>query len=1281
MGVKRQNFIPQRKGTSQHSRLSNKLLPEYFSVDERTLADFLAFTKEFAKEIDFHEPKMANNEDRKSWAPFFSKDITIILASVVSIDVDTIDRGFEYHVQSVNASFDAQEKLIAFERLFDYLIVESNKIPEWYKEVMELYGLPGSIEHEVEVEMWKVIDQKLRDALVTLNASILQAKEVGLLAHYGELPFPEYGLDNIPEEFTVIFRGENILSMIENAMVELRSVYHIIFNCFIYSKNHFQSLFERTLVEKGDHHPDVGLFITFLRLFQHAQKDLNGITLRHLEYYYRHILIQEQRPAISDSVHVCFELVRNASSCRIPQGAELFAGRDDYGREIRYSTVDEFEVNRASVSSLRSVFISRVLEGQTWTYRLVTGLYCAPIANSSNGKGAPFDVDRNDWPLFGEEQYKSGRVSMDYADVGFAISSPILMLAEGKRIVRITMEFSEDPKSEGTYRKLIEDLKESSDEEALHDALFEVFGRGKDFAFKLMLSTASGWIDVAEVASNTLFAESRPWDWNKLTIGFTIPASVPPIVPIDPNAMANDGYTPKFPVLKFLLNPQKTPFGYTFLETLRFENIDIEVEVDKVKDLVMFNELGRLDASQPFQALGPIPNIGSYVLIGNTEVFRKNLTSLKFQLDWQNMPSKGLREYYKEYFETDIEISEDQFKVNLTALSGYEFKPPEDEDKLEFNLFPTDPTTSYTYIDMPDPRRLQIRPDADIAPLDSFDNQSPIGFFRLELTEPKLAFGHSLFQERMTEVAMHNADLDETENKRYPNAPFSPVVKSLVLSYKATDRISMEKYDPISRNEIYHIHPFGVVPIFTRGQLQAKEAAVIPPYGHDGYLYIGLKDLSPPQEVSLLFQLAAGKITFTSELPEIDWCYLSGSDWEPLRTIDLLSDTTDNFTRTGIVRLRLPSSISSSNPVLPNGIHWLRVSIRGNTDAVSRALEIRAQAVKADWVQDGEMSLDRLKEPLKSNSINRMLSNIPQIRDVNQPYPSFNARPEEIQHDFFQRVAERLRHKNRAITHWDYERIVLNQFYTVSQVKCLSHTTHPKFLLPGSLRIVVIPGRSEATDVLTPKVTHGGLREIQDYMKEHASPFSNFRVSNPSYEYVRVNCRCKFANRKNNGESLEKLRLDIRDFICPWLNSPNGEIQIGGDIKVSDLFRFIQTRPYVDFITKFAVVHFYVEDEETGVYKLKSSADPRLNNDERSYIRAQKPWSVLIPDRDHEIEFTEREHQIAPEFNLEPVDFQGRFQISPHLIKILPKKELPGDNDNIRYDQEDSIRIFVDVPD
>ncbi|HHG86582.1 MAG TPA: hypothetical protein ENJ82_17665, partial [Bacteroidetes bacterium] len=703
MGVLRQNITPKRKGTSQNTRLSNKLLPDYFRVDERTLSDYLAFAGAFSSQIEFVDEEAEKRGESRSWDQFFAQDLSIVLADIVSIDVDTIDANFEYHVQRIQSSFEEESKFIAFEELFVFLVKQARRLPTWYGKILKLNGLPGTQEHVAENELWKVYDQKLRDTLIQLNECMVQAKEVGLLTQYPNVPFPDETLGVINEEIK-FFRGKNILSQIDRALVELRSIYQVVFNVLAYTKSRFHKYFELSLSDKQNHPPDMALFIVFMKLYKHAQADLNSLTLRHLEYYYREILKQDFRPAISDAVHVCFDLVRTARQCRLPAGTHLFAGRDEEGREIHYTTTEDAELNQTDIAALKSVFISRVLEGQTWTYKLVTGFYSAPVADSLDGKGLPFDTAQKDWPLFGEEQYKAGRSTMQPAEIGFAISSPMFMMAEGRRKVKLDITFREDPETEGTYRKLIEDLSKDKDEENLKYALLEVFGRGKNCAFNILVSGAEGWIDVAAEASNELYIESVPWSWNRISISFTIPASCPPIVPIDSNVMNPEGFGTQFPVVKLILNPRKTPFGYTFLETLRFEHVDIEIDVDKVKSMVLFNDLGRLDSTQPFQAFGPIPQVGSYLLLGNTEVFRKNLEALKFYIEWQNLPERGLRHYYKEYFDKESEIAEEHFKFNLFALSGYEFKPGEKDDPITFSVFPSEVGKALSVIDVEDPR-------------------------------------------------------------------------------------------------------------------------------------------------------------------------------------------------------------------------------------------------------------------------------------------------------------------------------------------------------------------------------------------------------------------------------------------------------------------------------------------------------------------------------------------------------------------------------------------------
>ena len=88
-------------------------------------------------------------------------------------------------------------------------------------------------------------------------------------------------------------------------------------------------LLQEHLTAKSDHQPGAALMITFLKLFRHAQNKLNGLTKRHLEYYYKRILHQKPLEAIADKVHVFFDINPAQFQHYLPEKTLLFAGRDD----------------------------------------------------------------------------------------------------------------------------------------------------------------------------------------------------------------------------------------------------------------------------------------------------------------------------------------------------------------------------------------------------------------------------------------------------------------------------------------------------------------------------------------------------------------------------------------------------------------------------------------------------------------------------------------------------------------------------------------------------------------------------------------------------------------------------------------------------------------------------------------------------------------------------------------------------------------------------------------
>src|SRR6185436_206136 len=172
-------------------------------------------------------------------------------------------------------------------------------------------------------------------------------------------------------------------------------------------------------------------------------------------------------------------------------------------------------------------------------------------------------------------------------------------------------------------------------------------------------------------------------------------------------------------------------------------------------------------------------------------------------------------------------------------------------------------------------------------------------------------------------------------------------------------------------------------------------------------------------------------------------------------------------------------------------------------------------AAKAKLVltEDLESYEQHLSAPLEKETISKMTVKVPAIKKVLQPYTSFGGHNIESDDDFYRRTSERLRHKNRAVTGWDFERVVLENFPEIFKIKCLAHTHDGEFFQPGNVQFVVVPDwRKRPTgNPLQPKVSRNKLREISDFINNnYVSTFAQVNVSNPNYETLLVDCKVSF---------------------------------------------------------------------------------------------------------------------------------------------------------------------------
>lgn len=101
--------------------------------------------------------------------------------------------------------------------------------------------------------------------------------------------------------------------------------------------------------------PHFALFLAFLELLGRAREQLNALTRRHLEFFYRDVLKMVRKRAVPDTVHVLVELDSRTDQLALPTGTALRAGKDSLGRDLMYRTDRQLIANEVQVAQLSSL--------------------------------------------------------------------------------------------------------------------------------------------------------------------------------------------------------------------------------------------------------------------------------------------------------------------------------------------------------------------------------------------------------------------------------------------------------------------------------------------------------------------------------------------------------------------------------------------------------------------------------------------------------------------------------------------------------------------------------------------------------------------------------------------------------------------------------------------------------------------------------------------------------------------------------------------------------------
>jgi len=294
-------------------------------------------------------------------------------------------------------------------------------------------------------------------------------------------------------------------------------------------------------------------------------------------------------------------------------------------------------------------------------------------------------------------------------------------------------------------------------------------------------------------------------------------------------------------------------------------------------------------------------------------------------------------------------------------------------------------------------------------------------------------------------------------------------------------------------------------------------------------------------------------------------------------------DATGELLNSGIVTLAIPREATVANTLFPAGLVWIRAAVHEKSDAVCRLQLVAAQALKASFA-DRDNSPDFSAAPLAAGTISKLERPDSAVKTVSQPFASFGGRGAEQPAAFYTRISERLRHKDRAIALWDYERLILEAFPQIYKVKCLNHTCYEpsdsgagiyRELAPGHVAVVTIPKLQfpNQRDPLKPYTSLGLLQDIEAFLKKRTSCFARLHVRNPLFEEVRVSFRLRLFDGFDETFYSNQLRQKITRFLSPWAFTEGGSPSFGGKIYKSVLVNFVEDQDGVDYVTDFQVFH------------------------------------------------------------------------------------------------------------
>ncbi|MDE9465877.1 hypothetical protein [Xenorhabdus bovienii] len=370
-----------------------------------------------------------------------------------------------------------------------------------------------------------------------------------------------------------------------------------------------------------------------------------------------------------------------------------------------------------------------------------------------------------------------------------------------------------------------------------------------------------------------------------------------------------------------------------------------------------------------------------------------------------------------------------------------------------------------------------------------------------------------------------------------------PAVTALKVQETTVDKAAFETY---------YLTPFGY-------------SSEIEPLEENPALYLGITDVEPGQTLSLYWKLKS------PQQPEkVSWYYLNQcNQWAVLDA--RVNDQTQHLYQDGTWQVVLPADASSQATQMPTGRYWLKavVAIPTLKDSWGKnpwLYGLNYNAMTATLANADSISDSHFLNPLPSGSIQRPVEPIMALASVNQPWASWNGRVPESHNAFFERGAQHLSHRNRALTWGNMATLLKEHYVSIFDVKYPSNDELTRVPALAEQQLTIIPANryNDSDEPLRPVLNEARRTGMAKWLQQKGSPWAEIKISNPQYVDVNINYKVKFKPGVNDDFGYRQLRQQLSKAYMPWSVDEQRPVMLNNSINYYQLLATIQQQPLVE---------------------------------------------------------------------------------------------------------------------